>query len=97
MKHSTQQNFAVHTVWREMNALEAAAATDWESACCQMFSLYSAAGEQYMHDVCHSIDLWIFENKLTPRLASHLHQLISKEDNASLKRHYEMWLAYQVS
>ena len=92
MQLPSQQHASEEAIVRDMAAAEELASTDWYSACCQMFSLYPSASANFMHDVCDSIDLWIFEDGLTPALVDHLLCLISNERDASLKRHYEGWL-----
>ena len=92
MQHLSQQHSRERAILDDMAAAEALASNDWNSACCKMFALYPAASAHFMHDVCDSIDLWIFEERLTPGLVEHLLRLISKEGDASLKRHYEGWL-----
>ena len=92
MQRPSQQHSTDQAVLHEMASAEALAATDWPSACFQMFTVYQSANARLMHDVCDSIDLWIYEKGLTANLADHLLHLISNEADASLKRHYEGWL-----
>ncbi len=92
MADSTQQDSTYEAALQKMHSLEALASTDWPSACRQMITLYPVASDGYMHDICDSIDLWIYERGLTTELADHLRHVISQESDPDFKRIYEVWL-----
>ena len=71
-----------------MRLLEAMAEHRIEAACGLMLSLYPAADELLMHDVCDSIDLWIWHNR-TPGVIEHLKCAAASETDPDLKRHID--------
>jgi hypothetical protein len=71
-----------------MRSLEAMAEHQVEAACGLMLSLYPVASELMMHDVCDSIDLWIWNNR-TPGMIEHLKCAAASETDPDLKRHID--------
>jgi hypothetical protein len=46
------------------------------------------ASELLMHDVCDSIDLWIWHNR-TPGVIAHLKRAAASETDPDMKRHID--------
>jgi hypothetical protein len=60
-------------------------------ACLLMAQLYNFADDLYMHDVCNSIDIWIYKNH-TPDLQRHLQLNQPSNMDEAMKRHYDGWI-----
>jgi hypothetical protein len=57
-----------------------------------MANLYESAGDLYMHDICNSIDIWIYKNH-TPELGARLKLNTPPFSDDAMKRHYNEWIA----
>ena len=78
-------------VYHIMDTAQAMIDFDKLAACLLMSQLYRGADDLYMHDVCNSIDIWIFKNH-TPDLKRHLQLNPPSSMDEAMKRHYEEWI-----
>jgi hypothetical protein len=78
-------------VVRTMLHLESLAKTSRPTACVLMAYLWPIADDLFMHAVCDSIDLWIWECD-SDRLTSQLKRIALLEEDADKRRHYESFI-----
>jgi hypothetical protein len=76
---------------KTMAILRSLMRVDKLAACLLMSQLYIIASKFYMHQICDSIDIWIFENH-TPELKRQLELNMPSGLKESMKKHYSEWI-----
>ena len=79
------------SVLKIMNVAQELFSSDPTAACIIMSQLYNFADNLYMHDVCDSIDIWIYQHH-SLELGTLLKKNFPSDIDDDMKRHYQGWV-----
>lgn len=82
-------------VRQTMSVLESFADKAPDLACILMCDLWSLASDQFIHDVCDAIDLWIASCD-SKELVGHLKELAKSESEPNKRKHFQQLLLNKV-